>query len=175
MSKIYAGDIMFNFIILIIVIVGAINWFCIGVFQFDLIAGIFGTQAHFASRFIYTVIGLAGFWLLAYTLIKKGQLSLLPLKSKKKKDNKDKMDTTTNESDSAMATPNTATQPTATNETQLNQDTSQAINQALNGNKQIDTIILTNHDAVSTANSSPPTASQKTTKSKKKKTNIDKQ
>ena len=83
MSKLNVGDNMFNFISLIIIIVGAINWFCIGVFQFDLIAGIFGTQSHFFSRFIYTIIGLAGLWFLAYTLIKKGQLSLLPKKTKK--------------------------------------------------------------------------------------------
>ncbi len=85
MSKLNVGDNMFNFISLIIIIVGAINWFCIGVFQFDLIAGIFGTQSHFFSRFIYTIIGLAGLWFLAYTLIKKGQLSLLPQKAKKSK------------------------------------------------------------------------------------------
>lgn len=80
---------MFNFTTLMIIIFGAINWFCIGVFQFDLIAGIFGTQSHFFSRFVYTVIGLAGFWMLAVTLIKHGQLSLLPPKKKKdKKKNK---------------------------------------------------------------------------------------
>ena len=49
---------MFNFIAFIITQIGAINWLCIGLFQFDIIAGIFGSQAHFVSRFIYTIIGL---------------------------------------------------------------------------------------------------------------------
>ena len=76
---------MFNFVTLIIIISGAINWFCIGVFQFDIIAGIFGTQSHFFSRFVYTVIGLAGFWFLLVTLVKHGQLSLLKPRAKKSK------------------------------------------------------------------------------------------
>ena len=49
---------MFNLIAFVITQIGAINWLCIGVFQFDFIAGIFGSQAHFVSRFIYTIIGL---------------------------------------------------------------------------------------------------------------------
>lgn len=77
------GATMFNFVTLMIIIGGALNWFCIGVFQFDIIAGIFGTQSHFFSRFVYTVIGLAGFWILLVSLVKKGQLSLWKRKSKK--------------------------------------------------------------------------------------------
>ena len=74
---------MFNFVTLMIVVAGALNWFCIGVFQFDIIAGIFGTQSHFFSRFVYTVIGLAGFWILLVSLVKKGQLTLWKRKTKK--------------------------------------------------------------------------------------------
>ena len=93
---------MFNFISLIAIIIGAINWFCIGVFQFDIIAGIFGTQSHFFSRFIYTLIGLLGIWFLIYTLIKKGQLSLLPIKAKKNNENNDESyqnETTSNDNE----------------------------------------------------------------------------
>ncbi|MBU8914862.1 DUF378 domain-containing protein [Neobacillus sp. 114] len=47
-------------IALFLVIVGAINWGLIGFFQFDLVAAIFGGQASFLSRVIYSLVGLSG-------------------------------------------------------------------------------------------------------------------
>lgn len=47
---------------LLIMIIGAINWLLIGLFQFDLVASIFGGQAAIISRIIYVVVGLAGLW-----------------------------------------------------------------------------------------------------------------
>lgn len=47
---------------LILSIVGSINWGLVGIFQFDLVAWIFGGQDMLISRIIYTVIGLAGLW-----------------------------------------------------------------------------------------------------------------
>ena len=47
---------------LILVIVGALNWGMIGLFQFDLIAAIFGGMGSTISRTLYTVVGLAGLW-----------------------------------------------------------------------------------------------------------------
>jgi len=47
---------------LILTIVGALNWGSIGLFQFDLVAWIFGGQDALISRIIYTVIALAGIW-----------------------------------------------------------------------------------------------------------------
>ena len=101
---------MFNLFAFAIVIAGAINWFCIGIFQFDIIAGIFGSQAHFVSRFVYGIIGLSGAYFLVAVAIKKGNLSLkgnacfkCPLKEdtpKAKGDktkNKDKTPPTTDE------------------------------------------------------------------------------
>ena len=76
---------MFNFIVLLIVIFGSLNWFAIGVFQFDLIAGIFGSQSVFFSRFVYTIIGLAGFWSLFVTLFKKGNVVYFVKKPKQKR------------------------------------------------------------------------------------------
>jgi len=58
----------------LIVEVGAINWLCIGLFQFDFIAGLFGSQAHFVSRFLYVIVGLAAVYLLLYTSVKKGKI-----------------------------------------------------------------------------------------------------
>jgi len=47
---------------LLLIIVGAINWGLIGLFQFDLVAFLFGGQASLISRVLYTVIGAAGVW-----------------------------------------------------------------------------------------------------------------
>lgn len=44
---------------LIFTIIGAINWGLIGIFDFDLVAAIFG-QASALSRIIYTIVGITG-------------------------------------------------------------------------------------------------------------------
>ena len=45
-----------------LIIVGAVNWGLVGLFQFDLVSWIFGGQSALISRIIYTVIALAGIW-----------------------------------------------------------------------------------------------------------------
>lgn len=47
---------------LILTIIGALNWGAIGLFQFDIVAWIFGGQDALLSRIIYTVVALAGIW-----------------------------------------------------------------------------------------------------------------
>lgn len=47
---------------LLLVIVGALNWGSIGLFKFDLVAWIFGSQAALGSRIVYTAVALAGLW-----------------------------------------------------------------------------------------------------------------
>lgn len=47
-------------IALALVIIGAINWGLIGLFQFDLVASLFGGQEAGLSRFIYTLVGISG-------------------------------------------------------------------------------------------------------------------
>ena len=49
-------------IALLLTIIGAINWGLIGIFQFDLVAYIFGGQSALLSRIIYTLVGAAGLW-----------------------------------------------------------------------------------------------------------------
>lgn len=53
---------MLDKICLALVIIGAINWGLVGIFQFDLVAWAFGGTAAIVSRIIYTVIALAGIW-----------------------------------------------------------------------------------------------------------------
>jgi uncharacterized membrane protein YuzA (DUF378 family) len=45
---------------LVLVIVGAINWGLIGLFQFDLVATLFGGPTAALSRIVYSLVGLAG-------------------------------------------------------------------------------------------------------------------
>jgi hypothetical protein len=52
---------------MILVIIGALNWGLVGLFQFDLVAAIFGS-ASMLSRLVYSIVGLAGITL-AYTAI----------------------------------------------------------------------------------------------------------
>ncbi len=47
---------------LILVIVGALNWLLVGLFQFDLVASLFGGQDALLSRLVYTLVGIAGIW-----------------------------------------------------------------------------------------------------------------
>jgi len=53
---------MIDTISLLLVIVGAVNWLLVGIFQFDIVAWLFGGQAALLSRIIYSVIGIAGLW-----------------------------------------------------------------------------------------------------------------
>lgn len=46
-------------IALVLVIVGAVNWGLVGLFQFDLVAALFG-PASALSRVVYSLVGLAG-------------------------------------------------------------------------------------------------------------------
>ncbi len=48
-------------IALILVIIGAINWGLIGIFNFNLVDTIFGTMSAI-SRIIYTLVGISGLW-----------------------------------------------------------------------------------------------------------------
>ena len=56
-----------NRLALILVIIGALNWGLIGLFQFDLVASLFGGQDAVLSRVIYSLVGLAGLY--AITLL----------------------------------------------------------------------------------------------------------
>lgn len=50
---------------LTLIILGALNWLLVGLFQFDVIAAIFGSQAAVASRILYIIVGIAGLVALA--------------------------------------------------------------------------------------------------------------
>ena len=47
---------------LVLSIIGCINWGLVGLFQFDLVAWLFGGSDMLLSRIVYSVIGVAGLW-----------------------------------------------------------------------------------------------------------------
>lgn len=58
-----------NSIVLALIIIGAINWGCIGLFNLDLVATIFGGATSMLSRIIYILVGLSGLY--AFSFFKK--------------------------------------------------------------------------------------------------------
>ena len=57
-----------SFIAFVLVIIGALNWLLIGLFSFDVVAIIFGV-ASIMSRIIYSLVGLAGLWMIFYLVV----------------------------------------------------------------------------------------------------------
>ena len=48
-------------IALVLIIIGAVNWGLVGIFNFNLVDAIFGTMS-VISRIIYTLVGISGLW-----------------------------------------------------------------------------------------------------------------
>jgi uncharacterized membrane protein YuzA (DUF378 family) len=51
-----------NMTALALIIIGGLNWGLVGLFQFDLVAAIFGGQSAFLSRIVYILVGLAALY-----------------------------------------------------------------------------------------------------------------
>ena len=58
-------------IALILSIIGSLNWGLVSLFQFDLVAWLFGGQSAVFSRIVYGLVGLAGLWCITL-LVRKG-------------------------------------------------------------------------------------------------------
>ena len=58
---------LLDLVALILVVVGALNWALVGLFEFDLVAEITGDsfgETNVVSSIIYVLVGLAGIWCL---------------------------------------------------------------------------------------------------------------
>ena len=56
----------------VLVIIGAIVWGLVGIFDFNVVAAIFGAGAQaVVSRIIYTLVGVSGLWLIFYCALYK--------------------------------------------------------------------------------------------------------
>jgi uncharacterized protein len=57
-----------NVIALALVIVGGLNWGLVGLFQFDLVAAIFGGQGAALARIVYVLVAIAAIY--CFTLVR---------------------------------------------------------------------------------------------------------
>ena len=55
---------VWDYIVLAVVVIGAINWGLIGFFKFDLVAWLFGSMS-LLTRIIYAIVGLGGLYMLS--------------------------------------------------------------------------------------------------------------
>lgn len=53
---------MLDKIALTLLIIGGLNWGCVGLFSFDLVAFICGGQTGIVSRIVYVLVGLSALW-----------------------------------------------------------------------------------------------------------------
>lgn len=67
---------MLDKISLILVIVGALNWGSIGLFQFDIVGWISGGQDSIVARIIFTLVALAGIWCISMLFRDKEELEV---------------------------------------------------------------------------------------------------
>jgi len=65
-----------NLIASIIVAIGGINWLSVGIFQFDIIATIFGGVGAIVSRVIYILVGIATLYLIYSAIAERGKIDL---------------------------------------------------------------------------------------------------
>lgn len=54
-----------DYIVLVLVIIGAVNWGLVGFFGLDLVAFLFGSMS-VLSRIIYAVIGICGLYAISF-------------------------------------------------------------------------------------------------------------
>ena len=63
---------MWDKIALTLLIIGGLNWGLVGIFDFNVVAAIFGAGAEaVVSRIIYTLVGVSGLWLIFYWALYK--------------------------------------------------------------------------------------------------------
>lgn len=61
-----------DWIVLILVVVGGLNWGLVGIFDFDLVATIFGEGSTLA-RVVYSLVGVSAIVLIFRAMMKKPQ------------------------------------------------------------------------------------------------------
>ncbi len=53
---------MMDKISLALLIIGGLNWGLVGIFEFDLVAWLFGGSASILSRIVYVLVALSAIW-----------------------------------------------------------------------------------------------------------------
>ena len=53
---------MLDRLALLLVVIGAINWGSVGLFQYDLVGAVGGGMSGILARIIFTLVGIASLW-----------------------------------------------------------------------------------------------------------------
>ncbi|MBQ0017176.1 MAG: DUF378 domain-containing protein [Clostridiales bacterium] len=65
-----------NFISYILVIIGALNWGLVGIFNWNLVEAIFGGY-NAGSIIVYILVAIAALWLIISAIMNRGRLTLM--------------------------------------------------------------------------------------------------
>lgn len=68
--------LFFNVISYVLVLLGAVNWGLYGIFDYNLVAGIFGGARSVGAIVLYVIIALAALWLIISPIVSGGELRL---------------------------------------------------------------------------------------------------
>ena len=93
--------VMISILAFVLVCFGCLNWLSIGLFQYDIVAGLFGYQGSIFSRLVYIVVGVCCIYLIYVVIKNKGRISARKLKKEEQPmvDKIKKKDTETIEKD----------------------------------------------------------------------------
>lgn len=82
-----------RFIIMLLIVIGALNWGLVGFFDYNLVADIFGGEGSLAARVVFAIVGLAGLWGISFLCCKacrcKGSCSCCGKEGKQGKEGKE--------------------------------------------------------------------------------------
>lgn len=76
-----------NLISYVLVLLGAVNWGLVGIFDFNLVGWIFGGTRSVGAIIIYVILTIAAIWLIISPIV-TGRGLLLTINSDKEHDNK---------------------------------------------------------------------------------------
>lgn len=68
--------IIANIIAFIIILIGAVNWGLVGIFDFNLVSAIFGSGQNLGSSFVYVLVFISALWLILASILDKGVIKL---------------------------------------------------------------------------------------------------
>lgn len=68
--------IIANIIAFVLVLIGAINWGLIGIFDWNLVTAIFGAGLTVGARIIYILVFVAALWLIFYAIYSMGRIDM---------------------------------------------------------------------------------------------------
>ncbi len=65
-----------DWVCMILIVIGGLNWLLVGIFSFDLVAAIFGAMS-ILSRIIYVLVGVAALYVVIFMFPKIGKKTIV--------------------------------------------------------------------------------------------------